>query len=55
MRIESVTAGHTYYGPSTITREASVATVTLIVLGDRSHAIRLSACSRSSIAWNAAA
>ena len=43
------------YGPSTTYRDASEATVTSIVLSVRSHAIRLSAWSRSSIAWNAAA
>ena len=43
------------YGPSTITCEASDATVTWIVTAPRSHAITFSACSRSSMAWNASA
>ena len=43
------------YGPSTIACAASDATVTSITLEKRSHAIRFSAWSRSSIAWNASA
>ena len=42
-----------HYGPSTIACAASDATVTSITLEKRSHAIRFSACSRSSIAWKA--